>query len=91
MFYYAERKTVENGVPKTTTVYKTGERTAMERQFYLFCASAVTNESGADLEVCEWGTLENGKIDRKVYYKPAPEPQPEPEPEPTPEDETTPE
>ena len=81
MFYYAERKTVENGVPKTTTVYKTGERAAMERQFHLFCASAATNESGVDLEVCEWGTLENGKIERKVYTKPAPAPQPEPEPE----------
>lgn len=91
MFYYAERKTVENGVPKTTTVYKTGEYAAMDRQFHLFCASAAINESGADLEVCEWGTLENGKIERKVYRKPAPEPQPEPEPEPTPEDETTPE
>lgn len=88
MFYYAERYTVENGVPKTTTVYKTGERAAMERQFYLFCASAVTNESGADLEVCEWGTLENGKIERKVYKKtvPTPEPTPEPEPEPEPEE-----
>jgi len=87
MFYYSERKTVENGAPKTTTTYKTGDRSAMERQFHLFCASAVVNDGGADMEVCEWGTLENGVIERKVYYKPAPELQPEPEPSPEPESE----
>lgn len=84
MFYYSERKTVENGAPKTTTTYKTGDRNAIERQFHLFCASAVANESGADMDVCEWGTLENGIIERKVYRKPAPTPEPEPEPEPEP-------
>lgn len=69
MHYYSERKTVENGVPKTTTTYKTGERNAMERQFCLFRASAATNEDNHDMDVCEWGTLEQGVIERKVYRK----------------------
>lgn len=39
----------------------------MERQYYLFCASASTNESGNEFDSAEWGTLEGGKLERKVW------------------------
>lgn len=65
MTYYATRRSIKDG--KVTTVDKNGEKVAMERQFYLFCASAATNEAGNSFDAVEWGTLEGGKLDRKVW------------------------
>ncbi len=80
MTYYSELKVIENGSPKTTTTYKTGTRKAMERQFHLFCASACAEDNTHDLDTIEWGVLETGVIERKVYQnEPTPEPEPEPE------------
>lgn len=78
MTYYSELKVIENGAAKTTTTYKTGTRKAMERQFHLFCASACAEDNTHDLDTCEWGTLENGSLERKVY-KAEVEPEPAPE------------
>lgn len=90
MTYYAQRKSVKDGAAVAPN-NRYGERKDMERQFHLYCASACTNEAGNELDSIEWGTIENGPIERKLYRQPAPTPEPEPEPEPTPEPEPEPE
>ena len=78
MTYYAERKSIKDEVVQPV-VYKTGERNEMEYQFHLFCASAVKTDV-RDLDSIEWGTIEQGVIERKKYVKPV-EPKPTPEPD----------
>lgn len=74
MTYYAQRKSILNGEPQTVN-NRFGERRAMERQFHLYCASACDGaEYPFDVDSIEWGTIENGAIERKVYIKPVPEP-----------------
>lgn len=80
MTYYAQRKSILNGQPQSV-VNKYGERRQMERQYHLFCANACDGEEFPfDLDAIEWGTLEDGVIERKMYEKITPEPTPE-EPE----------
>lgn len=67
MTYYAQRKSVNNGETQPI-VNKYGDRAEMEYQFHLFCASAVKTDI-RDIDSIEWGTLENGVIERKVYVK----------------------
>lgn len=75
MTYYSERKKVTNGAA-IAPVYHTGERDSMERQFHLNCANVLDNTNPRnDLDVCEWGTIEGGAVERKVYVKPTPEPE----------------
>lgn len=75
MTYYAQRKSIFNGEPQTIN-NRYGERRAMERQFHLYCASACDGaEYPYDVDSIEWGTIENGAIERKVYVKPVPEPE----------------
>lgn len=88
MTYYAQRKSVKDGAPVAPN-NRYGERKEMEYQFHLYCASAVKNDSGNEIDAVEWGTIENGPIERKLYRQPAPEPEPTPEPEPEPEPEET--
>lgn len=87
MTYFAQRKSIKDGVIQPV-IYKTGTSSEMEYQFHLFCASAVKTDI-RDIDAIEWGTIEQGVIERKRYIKPEPEPEPtpEPEPEPTPEPE----
>ena len=66
MTYYSERKSIKNGAPQLS-VYKTGERAAMERQYHLFCASAATNADGNEVDSIEWGTIEQGAVERRVW------------------------
>lgn len=82
MTYYAQRKAVANGVPQTPSNFYGTER-AMQRQFHLFCANALSGEDFAnDIDCIEWGTLESGVQECICYTKkPAPTPEPEPEPE----------
>jgi hypothetical protein len=70
MTYYSERKSIKSSTAQPT-VYKTGDRAAMERQFHLFCASAATNTDGNDVDSIEWGTIEQGVLERKVWITPA--------------------
>lgn len=86
MTYYAQRKSVKDGVPVAPN-NRYGTRQDMEYQFHLYCASAVKNDAGNELDSVEWGTIENGFIERKLYEQPASEPEPEPAPEPEPEPE----
>ena len=76
MTYYAQRKSVKAGVPQTVN-NRFGERAEMERQFHLYCASAATNADNNELDSVEWGTIEQGRIERKFWSWPAPSPEPE--------------
>ena len=82
MIFYAQRKSIKNGEPITPN-NRYGTRAEMERQFHLYCANSCTNADDNDIDSIEWGTIEQGVIERKKYVKEvAPEPTPEPEPEP---------
>lgn len=73
MTYYAQRKSILNGEPQAIN-NRYGDRRAMERQFHLYCASACDgSEFPFDVDSIEWGTIEGGAIERKVYIKPQPE------------------
>lgn len=65
MTYYAIRRSIKNG--EASSNERTGEKAQMERQFHLYCASAATNEAANEFDAVEWGTLEGGKLDRKVW------------------------
>lgn len=75
MTFYAQRKSINNGEPQAV-VNKYGTQQEMEYQFHLFCASAVKTDV-RDLDSIEWGTIEQGVIERKKYVRPAPEPEEE--------------
>lgn len=79
MTYYAQRKSILNGEPQAIN-NRYGDRRAMERQYHLYCANACDGaEYPFDTDSIEWGTIEHGVIERKLYTKPVPEPEPEPE------------
>ena len=69
MIYYAQRKSILNGTPQTVN-NRYGDRRQMERQYHLYCANACEGEEYPfDVDSIEWGTLEHGVIERKVYVK----------------------
>lgn len=75
--YYAERKKIVDGAPVAPVYHTDADKDKAERQFHLNCANVLDpNNPRNDLDVCEWGTLEKGVIERRVYRKP-PEPEPE--------------
>lgn len=81
MTYYAQRKSISNGVPQTVN-NRYGTKREMERQFHLFCANACDGEDYPfDLDSIEYGTIENGVIERKLYAKEVAPVPAEPEPE----------
>ena len=73
MTFYAQRKSINNGEPQAV-VNKYGTQQEMEYQFHLFCASAVKTDV-RDIDSIEWGTVEQGVIERKKYVRPEPEPE----------------
>ena len=79
MTYYSQRKSIKGGEAQAIN-NRFGERNDMERQFHLYCASACTNADENELDAIEWGTLETGVIERKVYNHPVSTPAPEEEP-----------
>lgn len=77
MTYYAQRKSIQNGTPQTIN-NRYGSQREMERQYHLFCANACDGEDFPfDIDSIEWGTIEGGAVERKLYVK---EVQPEEEP-----------
>lgn len=66
MTYYAQRKSIKNGETQPIN-NRFGSRAEMERQYHLYCASAATNEAGNEIDSIEWGTIEGGIIERKVW------------------------
>ena len=82
MTYYAQRKSIKDGQPIAPN-NRYGTHDEMERQFHLYCASACIHTDEYEVDAIEWGTIEQGVIERKKYtYTPEPEPEPEPEEEP---------
>lgn len=79
MTYFAERKSIKDGVVQPV-VYRTGDKIEMEYQFHLFCASAVKTDI-RDIDAIEWGTIEQGVIQRKRYIRLESEPESIPEPD----------
>lgn len=75
MTFYAERKSINEG-NVMPVVYKTGTQAEMEYQFHLFCASAVKTDV-RDIDSIEWGTVEQGVIERKKYVRPVEPAEPE--------------
>lgn len=66
MTYYAIRWSIKNGT--ATHNERVGEdKAAMERQFHLYCASCATNADENDYDAVEFGTIEGGKLERKVW------------------------
>ena len=72
MMYYATKRTVKNGAAQTPANYSYTEHDEAERQFHLLCAAAIRNDDGAEVTSVEWGTIEQGAIERKVWTAPAP-------------------
>lgn len=66
MTYYAIRYIIKGGEVKAPVI-KQGAKEDMERQYYLFCASAATNGDENDVDAIEFGTIEGGKLERKVF------------------------
>lgn len=79
MQYYAQRKSIKDGNPQSIN-NRFGTRPEMERQYHLYCASAATNADGFEVDSIEWGTVENGVIERKVWINDTPEETPAEEP-----------
>lgn len=78
MTYYAQRKSIQDGVPQAIN-NRYGNKREMERQFHLYCANACDGDDFPfDIDSIEWGTIEGGAVERKLYVK---EIQPEPTPE----------
>lgn len=73
MVYYAQRKSIKNGVADVNNRF--GEREQMQRQYHLYCASAATNEAENDYDSIEWGTVEQGALQREAFNHPKPEPE----------------
>lgn len=76
LHFYAQRKTVKNDTGATPINYYYGTRDEAERQFHLLCAAAIANTDANDITAVEYGTVEQGAVERKVYIR---EIQPEPE------------
>ena len=73
MTYYAQRKSILNGQPQTIN-NRYGTKREMERQFHLYCANACDGpEAPYDIDSIEWGTIEQGVIERVRYLKEPPE------------------
>lgn len=72
MTYYAQRKSIKNGEAVAPN-NRYGGRAEMERQYHLYCASAATNADDNDVDSIEWGTIEQGALERKTYRRAEPE------------------
>ena len=73
MTYYAQRKSILNGEPQTVN-NRYGTQREMERQFHLYCANACDGQQAPyEIDSIEWGTIEQGVIERKRYLREGPE------------------
>lgn len=81
-YYYATKRTVKNGSAQTPANYSYTEHDEAERQYHLLCAAAIRNDEGNEKTSVEWGTIEQGLIERKKWEWPVVTPaEPETEPE----------
>lgn len=75
--YYAQRKSIKDG--KVEFNSRTGDRAEMLRQYFLYCASAATNEAKNDYDFVDFGTIEQGQLKVESFNQVEPEPVPETE------------
>ena len=76
MMYYATKRSVKDGAAVTPANYSYTDHDEAERQFHLLCAAAIRNDDGNDIASVEWGTIENGAIERKFWsFEQAPAPE----------------
>lgn len=73
MLYYAQRKSIKNGEPIFNN--RTGTRREMLRQYFLYCASAATNEAENDFDFIEFGTIEQGSVKVESFNQDEPTPE----------------
>jgi hypothetical protein len=67
MHFYAQKKTVKGGQAQTPANYSYATRNEAERQYHLLCAAAIANTDGNDMVSVEYGTIEQGVIERKYW------------------------
>ena len=79
MTYYAQRKSIKG--EQVTFNQRTGNQPDMLRQFFLYCASASTNEADNDYDFIDYGTIENGQLKKESFRNEKPEPNNTPEEE----------
>ena len=79
LHYYAQRKTIKNEQAQVNPVNKVGTKQDMLYQYFLFCASAVKNTDGNDLDYVEFGTFEQGCLRHEVFVNDTSEPEAETE------------
>ena len=77
MTYYAQRKSIKGD--QVTFNQRSGEQEDMLRQYFLYCASASTNEADNDYDFIDYGTIENGQLKKESFRHEKPEPEPEEE------------
>ena len=66
MTYYAQRKSIKDGQPIAPN-NRYGDRKEMLRQYFLYCASAATNEAENDYDYIDFGTVEQGTLKREIF------------------------
>lgn len=77
--YYAQRKSIQNGDPQPVN-NRYGTKREMERQFHLYCANACDGQDFPyDVDSIEWGSIEGGIEERKLYVKEIEAPEEAPE------------
>lgn len=64
LHFYAQRQYYKNGIAQTPDNYPYSTRDAAEAQYHLLCANAIRNNEGRDFVSVEYGTIEQGKIER---------------------------
>lgn len=76
MTFYSQRKSIKNGEPQTPN-NRFGTYSEMLRQYFLYCASAATNESANDYDAVEFGTIEGGVLKTERFDNTQNQPEPE--------------
>jgi hypothetical protein len=67
LHFYAQRKAFKNNSGITPANYYYATRNEAERQFYLLCASAIANTDENDFVAVEYGTVEQGAVERRFW------------------------
>lgn len=76
--YYAQRKSIKG--EEINFNNRTETREEMLRQYFLYCASAATNEAKNDYDFIDFGTIEHGQL-KVESFNHVEEPTPETEAE----------
>lgn len=75
MTYYAQRKSIKDG--NVTFNSRTGEKSDMLRQYFLYCANSATNTDENDYDYIDFGTIERGAEKNEKFKHDRTQPEPE--------------